>query len=527
MMRESENNKLVKGALLLTLAGLISKLLSAGYRISLQNLTGDMGFYVYQQVYPFLGIAMMLALYGFPAAISKMTAEMEENEQGFSFKSFYIPVISLLSVMAVSIFLFLFFNAAYLAAWAGDSDLTSAYKLTAFIFLLLPFTALMRGLLQGRQFMQPTAYSQIGEQLIRVTLIIMAAVWVYFNHAAMYMIGQAAAAAAIIGGLVAIVILVFFFRRYKPAASGNFTIPWEYYVRTLVILGTAAALNHMVLIIIQFADTFTLIPSLQEYGLSKTDAMKAKGVFDRGQPLVQLGTVVGSSFALALIPAISAEKLRQNPVPLTHSIRSSLLFSFYLAAGATIGLIIIFPETNRLLFLNENGTGPLRILAIAVFLSSIGITTSSVLQGLGYMKRTAVFVGAAFLVKWIANQVLVPFWGINGSAVATVVSLAVFAFLTIMQLRRKLPSLSLRKHINWPAFVLAASGMTFFLAAAEYFTGTIASRFGLLMYVMVTAVAGAILYVTLLLRLKAFSEEELTMLPFAGLLIRIHKARDS
>ncbi|ALX50643.1 low temperature requirement protein B [Lentibacillus amyloliquefaciens] len=526
MMKESENNQLVKGALLLTLAGLISKLLSAGYRIPLQNLTGDMGFYVYQQVYPFLGIALMLALYGFPAAISKMTAEMGDQGKGLSLRNFYIPVFLLLVIICGSVCLFLFFNADNLAVWVGDPDLTLTYKLVAFIFLLIPFSALMRGMFQGRQLMQPTAYSQIGEQLTRVTLIIAAAVWIYLNQANIYTIGQAAAAAAFAGAVSAIVILLFFFRRYQPAAEGRFIIPWQYYVRTLFILGIAAALNHMVLIIIQFADTFTLIPSLQAYGLDKDEAMKAKGVFDRGQPLVQFGTVLGSSFALALIPVISAEKLKQRPAALTRSIRSAILISFYLAAGATVGLISIFPETNRLLFLDEDGTGPLRILAVSVFLSSIGITAASILQGLGYMKRTAVFIGATFFLKWIANQMLVPFWGIGGSAVATVLSLAVFTCLTVMQLRQKLPVLHLGKHMNWSAFVLSAAGMVSFLAAADYVTGTITSRTGLLVYVMCTAIMGAIIYLILLLRLKAFKEEELFMLPFAGVLIRIHKARD-
>lgn len=91
-MNENETNKLVKGALLLMLAGLISKVLSAGYRVPLQNLTGDIGFYIYQQVYPILGIALMLALYGFPSAVSKMTVELKAAGKSLSIRSFYIPV---------------------------------------------------------------------------------------------------------------------------------------------------------------------------------------------------------------------------------------------------------------------------------------------------------------------------------------------------------------------------------------------------------------------------------------------------
>src|SRR5690625_3779007 len=179
----------------------------------------------------------------------------------------------------------------------------------------------------------------------------------------------------------------------------------------------------MVLLIIQFADVFTLVPGLLEYGLSNTEAMEAKGVFDRGQPLIQLGTVLGSSFALALIPALSKRRLEEDPAKFRGYIEGVFLFSFYLAAGAVIGLVMIVPETNTLLFQNTKGTTSLRILSFAIFLSSISITGASVLQGLGYFKRSAGMIVGAFLIKWMANQLILPIWCINGSDIAIVFSL--------------------------------------------------------------------------------------------------------
>ena len=103
-----ESNKLIKGALLLTFAGLISKVLSAGYRIPLQNLTGDIGFYIYQQVYPILGMAMVLSLYGFPSAISKMVVDLSRSGNKLSLSFFYGPIFLILLTINVFLFLFLF-----------------------------------------------------------------------------------------------------------------------------------------------------------------------------------------------------------------------------------------------------------------------------------------------------------------------------------------------------------------------------------------------------------------------------------
>src|SRR5690625_4731116 len=96
VMDENETNRLVKGALLLTVAGFISKILSAGYRIPLQNLTGDFGFYVYQQIYPILGIVMILSLYGFPVAVSRLTAELNVENKHLSLQGFYKPILLIL-----------------------------------------------------------------------------------------------------------------------------------------------------------------------------------------------------------------------------------------------------------------------------------------------------------------------------------------------------------------------------------------------------------------------------------------------
>ncbi|TRM11119.1 polysaccharide biosynthesis protein [Lentibacillus cibarius] len=522
---DEKNTDVMKGALLLTLAGLAGKVLSAGYRIPLQNLTGDVGFYIYQQVYPLLGIVITLSLYGFPSAISKMAVELNARDKGVSFRYFYFPVFLLLFFITTGIFLLLFFNAGKLAMMVGDTYLTETYKLAAFAFLLIPFTALLRGVLQGTGRMKPTAYSQIGEQFIRVILIITAAIWISGCTASIYLIGNAAAIASMAGAVVAIVILVWFFVRNRPPLLQRPPISWRYYIHMLLTLGIAAAMNHMVLIIIQLADTITLVPGLRAFGMTKLEAMTTKGIFDRGQPLIQLGTVLGSSFALSLLPAVSEQAVKDKNT-LHHSVQRALVVSLYLAAGATAGLIAIFPEVNRLLFQSDAGTGNLRVLVIAIFLSSLGITAASILQGLGYVKRTALFIIVAFFVKWLGNTVLVPYMGMAGGATATVISLACLAMMMLVTLKHKLPQLAPAKQVNWYALFVALTGMIAFLIGMDWLVGPVISRTGLLLYVLFISATGGVIYLLLLVRLQAFRETELSMLPFARLWIQLHKARD-
>src|SRR5699024_9397490 len=138
----------------------------------------------------------------------------------------------------------------------------------------------------------------------------------------------------------------------------SLSISWKYYFRTLVVLGIVASLNHMILLIIQLADTMTLVPQLVANGLSKEEAIRSKGIFDRGQPLIQLGVVLGSSFALTFISTVGMHTRISK-----RSLAYDLSYSFYLVSSETIGLFMIFPEINKLLFTDVEGTRSLQFLA--------------------------------------------------------------------------------------------------------------------------------------------------------------------
>lgn len=75
MAQEKASVQFVKGAAILGVAGLVSKLLGAVYRIPYQNIAGDIGLYVYMQVYPLYTTLLILATAGFPIAISKIVSE--------------------------------------------------------------------------------------------------------------------------------------------------------------------------------------------------------------------------------------------------------------------------------------------------------------------------------------------------------------------------------------------------------------------------------------------------------------------
>jgi PST family polysaccharide transporter len=157
MSDKSLEKNMLQGTVILTLTSFVVKLLSAVYRVPYQNLVGDEGFYVYQQIYPIYGIGMTLALTGLPIYLSKILAASNTEDEQEKRLNFFFIVVSSLSLL---MFLFLYFLAYQIAKVMGDVNLEPLIRIVAFIFLLVPFLSTYRGFFQGKLEMKPTAISQ-------------------------------------------------------------------------------------------------------------------------------------------------------------------------------------------------------------------------------------------------------------------------------------------------------------------------------------------------------------------------------
>ena len=136
----------MRGAFILSVAAIIAKVLSAVYRIPLQNLVGNTGFYVYQQIYPIYGIGMTFALNGYPNFISKIIAEEPDEKRKLVLGQYSVMI---LTVLSATVFLILVGGAQSIAQAMGDRQLAPMLRVVATMFLLMPFLATGRGYYQG------------------------------------------------------------------------------------------------------------------------------------------------------------------------------------------------------------------------------------------------------------------------------------------------------------------------------------------------------------------------------------------
>ena len=417
------------GAVLLSAAALLTKIISAGYRIPYQNMAGDLGFYVYQQIYPFYGFMAIVSLYGFPIVLSRQLAENNQDVKATT--GLYFVGLLLFSIVAVVLMVGL---APWLAVWMGDPALTDVLRVTGFSFLFLPFLSVARGATQGQREMLPTAVSNVGEQLVRVTAILLITYLLMKTSADAYQLGSGAICGSLLGSFTGVIILFAYMKKMQISLGINelkkFTLRNAINrIGSLLAQSVFICMNALVLIFFQFVDVFSMIHLLQNFGVSEMEAYQLKGIYDRGQPLIQLGTILATTLALAIVPAMAQARAEKNSKAVLGFQDMALRLALLIGGAATIGLVVIMDPLNHMLFTDQQGTTFLRVLVLSIAPCSVYLTAAAILQGYGSIRVPAIIIGIGLILKLLANVVLIPMYGATGAAAASTIAFTVMACL--------------------------------------------------------------------------------------------------
>ena len=517
---------ILKGTLILTFAALLIKILSAFYRIPFQNIVGDIGFYIYQQVYPFYGIAVALSTYGFPVVISKLYTEEIAKEGESNVKQLLLVSSVFLITFGFVCFVLLYGGAGWLANYMNDPKLTELFKMVSVVFLIMPVLSLLRGYFQGTGDMIPTAVSQVGEQFIRVATILISASILVHNHFSLYQVGSGAIFGSVTGGIISALILGIYWiklRRMEPIQGSMHFRQSGRIIKAFITQGFPICVSSMLLIFIQLADSLNLYSLLVDSGIGLETAKELKGVYDRGQPLIQLGTVVATSMSLSLVPLITKEKMKRDAAALTEKIQLAFKISILVGVGATMGLWVIIKPTNRMLFENNDGSYILAVLSTLILFASLIMTVSAILQGLGHTFFPALTILGCFVMKYSLNTILVPELGTMGAAVSSCLSFLVILILLILKLRTIMGELMISKHfygmIGLAALIMMVVLKAFLFLTSFLYDIDFSIRLMSSIQALGAVLTGGFTYLFFVLKGNLFKEEELALLPFGSKLM--------
>ncbi|MDD3796216.1 MAG: polysaccharide biosynthesis protein, partial [Lachnospiraceae bacterium] len=439
----NKKNPILKSAVLLTLAGLLGKVIGFYNKIFLASLIGAEGIGIYQMVFPLYVLCVSLASSGIQTAISRFTAQkLSTGDARGARNLLYTGLMMAVSLASlIALLLYLFSEPITRLVFQEPRCLLLLQMMAAAI----PFEAIhscITGYYLGQKKAAFPAFSGLLEQLVRVLSILLLSLILIQKGIAPSPLLAAA------GLLIAEIFVSVFsitcitFSRSESSGPTAFRARDSFHPNLRLIGSMALPIsgNRLCLNLFQSAEAILIPLKLQTYYGNSTAALSSYGILTgMVLPLILFPSAITGSLSLILLPSISEAKAQKKDKKIAATIQATLHFCLLMGIGFTAGFLLFGRQAGMLLYHNETvGDYVLALAWICPFLY-LTTTLSGILHGLG--KSTAIFFHnmAGLLIRLFFVFCSIPTQGIRGYLFSLLLSQLVIALLGILTLRRCIP----------------------------------------------------------------------------------------
>ncbi len=425
---------------MLTMAGLLSRLVGSAARIILPRVIGSEAIGLLQMVYPVYTIFLIISISGIPVAISKLISEqIALGRPDQARRIFRIARTLLFSTGAVLSIGLYFFAPVIAEKFISDPGAALPLRALSPAVFLLSASAAFRGYFQGIQEMRPSAITQVVEQSTRVLVMIILAL--HLIDRGVEWAATGAALGTVAGGMLTLALLIIFFlfqpsrrlpQRVRSAKMNAPSLSATQIVREIYQLSLPIVFGTLIFPISHSLDAAIVPRQLQGLGYAVEVARALYGQFTgMAMALIHFPCVLTIGLSQALIPAISESWARKDYPLLKDRIANSLWLAAAVSIPSSVGLYVLAEPICELLFKLPEVAIPLRAAASATIFIALAETSISVMQGVGEVLEPVRYLFFGAIIKMIFTYGLtgLPQFGIKGAAIASVLGFAMPALL--------------------------------------------------------------------------------------------------
>ena len=528
-MSEPRKQNYLHGAAILAFGVVIMKILGAIYKIPLGNILGDEGYTHFLVAYNIYSVFLTLATAGLPVALSRLIAEANTMDRPNQVRRIFSVAWWTFFVIGVvcTLIMALFPNA--LADSLNDPEARLSILALSPAVLLVCLTSAYRGYCQGHENMTPTTVGQVLEVLAKVAAGLALAWYLVRAGHSLPTASAGAIFGVTVGSLAALGYMFFCKRRLYGSgrAGSDIPEPRSGVLRTLLRVAIPITLGSSVLSLINLIDSGLCMGRLQDAaGFSYQEAKVLYGVYGKAQTLYNLPASFITPLTISVVPAISAAMALRHRHDASRIAENSLRIAVVLALPMGVGLSVLATPIMDTVYpgSHANGGELLAIMGAASFFVCMALMMNAILQAGGNEKYPIYSMVAGGIVKVAVNWVLVaePEINILGAPVGTLCCYAVMCCMDFYFLCRHLPEKpSLARIIVRPAIASAVMGAA---AWGVYGLGTLAlgtGRMGVALSMLCAIGAAVIVYLILVIALRAVTREDMRLIPKGDKLARI------
>jgi stage V sporulation protein B len=502
-----KKQSLIKGTIILGMAGIFARFLGLFFRIPIQALIGDLGMGYYQMSYP-LYMTFVAVASGVPIAMSKFIAEMNaKNDEEGALQVLRQTLFFMITLASAVTVLMLMFARPIISILRWDPKSYYSFMVIATAPIFVSIMCTFRGYFQGLQNVRPTAISQIVEQIGRVSAGVLFAYLLYPKG-----IEYAAAGAALgtlVGGAMGSVYLYLTYIKFKKRPMRRVSKRKH----ILADLGKAA-------LPISMGAAVGTIMSLIDSVLVPQQLLKAG--FSQIQSAVLYGQLTGKVFTLMNVPLALSVALCASLVPiiaeafylgrrreLVKRVDMAVKLSNVISLPSSLGMFFMAYPIMHLVFMKDAaGYEILKYISISIPFIILTQTSTAILQSIGNYMKPVYNLGIGCIVKVIVTYVLVSMSSVNiyGAVIGSVLGYVTSCILNMNELKK---NLNIKVDIVG-AFMKPAIASIIMIIAVVFSNASVYNyTMSVGMSCIISIIIGVIVYLIFVFALGIFEYEEI------------------
>lgn len=426
-MKYSKRHPLIAGTLILTLTGLISRIVGFFYRIYLSRLFGEEGMGIYQLLSPVLALSFSLTAAAYQTAISKVVAEQTARRNHASYQPMLVGLtISLpLSLLCTGI---VFIGADFIGTHLLQEPRTiSMLRILAFSFPFAAIHACINGYFYGSKKAGIPAIAQLFEQGVRVGCV-------YVITAKVQAAGRTPSISAAVTGLaigelasMLLAIIAIYICYAKEHNTTTKLIPNLISAKVSQTPGVLSAYhdimrmalpltaNRIVLNLLQSVESVSIPSKLRLYGYDTATALSVYGVLTgMAMPLIFFPNALTGSVAVLLLPIISENHALGNHDAVHRATLRTVKYCLGMGIVCMLGFVGLGKWAGTALFDSALAGHFITTLGFICPFMYLDTTLSSILQGLGMAGKIFVMNVICLLLRLFFVFFAIPRVGITG-----------------------------------------------------------------------------------------------------------------
>lgn len=407
---------LITGTLLLTLAGLISRIIGFFYKIFLSRTIGAEGIGIYQLVFPLMALSIAITSSGIQTAISKFVSEEATKKNLNAARKYLYAGLVLSCLLSLTVGFVLWHYADWLATYyLKEPRCTPLVKILSYSLVPSSIHACINGYFYGLKKALIPSISQLLEQIVRVGSVYVI-YQIYLSNSIEPSISMAMWG-IVFGELSSMLFSVSVAPFQKIAGS------LHAYTKNLLGMALPLSGNRIILNLFSSFENIMIPNALCSFGYNSSDALSVYGIMTgMALAIIMFPTVITNSVSVLLLPLISEAQANHNQKKIWLSIKKTIEYCVLLGLLCTAGFLLTGDFIGNFIFANALAGTFIRTLSWIcpfLFLSS---TLSSILHGLGHPGTTFLFNVIACLIRILFVLFAIPVWGIRSYLIGMLIS---------------------------------------------------------------------------------------------------------